>query len=298
MVVVTLRGGLGNQLFQYATGRAVALRTGSELRLDLSDIGNQWGPDITERPLHLNAFDLSADYFKIAGGGHLRTAIYDKLGSILWFVSKDAAVKFVGIYKDDDTCVFDHRVLELPGNIHLDGYWQSEKYFQPYADVLRDEISVQNPPVGKNRDWYEQIESANSLSIHVRRGDYVNLDRVLPPEYYHRALQHITKTTVISDVFVFSDDMQWVREHRHELIPNNPEFDLNYVDCNDGSTAHEDLRLMRACDHHIVANSTFSWWGAWLNEADSKRVIAPDYWIQDDATNLDIVPERWEKVGW
>jgi hypothetical protein len=298
MVVVTLKGGLGNQLFQYSTGRAIALRTGTELQLDLSEIGNYRGPNVTDRPLHLNIFDFPANYVDYTEKNNLQRAIYEKLGSMLWLVSKDAAVKIAGVYKDDQTYKYDQRVNELPGDMHLKGYWQSEEYFKSYDEKIREEVSIPDPPVGKNREWYEQICDTESLSVHVRRGDYVNLDRALPPEYYRKAFRKMVEIAAISDVFVFSDDMKWVREHRQELIPHDAEFDLNYVECNDGSTAHEDLRLMRACDHHIVANSTCSWWGAWLDESDSKRIIAPNYWIRGRTDNLDIVPDRWQKVGW
>jgi len=298
MVVVTLKGGLGNQLFQYSTGRAIALQTGTNLQLDLSEIGKQRGDDVTERSLHLNVFDLPASYFGKSGQSGLQTAVYDKLGSIIWSMSKYASIKIAGIYKDDEALIYDQKVLELPGDIHLKGYWQSEEYFKSYAEKIREEVSIPDPPVGENRDWYKQICDTKSLSVHVRRGDYVNLDRALPPEYYRKALSTIAETDTIFDVFVFSDDMNWVREHRQEFVPSDTSYDLHYITCNDGSTAHEDLRLMRACDHHIVANSTFSWWGAWLDKSDSKRIIAPDYWIRDHTSNLDIVPDRWEKVGW
>ena len=297
MVSVILRGGLGNQLFQYATGRAHALRTGSDLSIYLSRLQHDSGSDVAKRSLQIDAFELPVEY---VGGGPTFSVggwSFERISRIVASIDQSLAVRLFNLYVEDQTLTFDPVVLELPGDITLDGYWQSERYFDEFAETLRHEISVSDPVSGVNRQWYDRISSANSVSVHVRRGDYVSLGWALPPEYYRDALNRIRSDTGATDLFFFSDDMDWVRTHKSALVADN-DYEVHFVECNDGETAHEDLRLMRSCDHHVIANSSFSWWGAWLDDSETKHVVAPDYWVHDSVEQLDIVPDRWTTVGW
>jgi len=207
-------------------------------------------------------------------------------------------MRFFKLYVENRSLTFDPCVTELPGDVTLDGYWQSEQYFDDFTEMLRNEITVHDPVSGENRQWYERISETDSVSVHVRRGDYVSLGWALPPAYYRNALNLIRHKTGATSLYFFSDNMNWVRSHHHKLFPNGGDFNVNYVECNGGETAYEDLRLMRTCDHHIVANSSFSWWGAWLDESEAKQIVAPDYWVHDSVDHLDIVPNRWTTVDW
>ncbi|WP_192812428.1 alpha-1,2-fucosyltransferase [Halorubrum sp. T3] len=202
------------------------------------------------------------------------------------------------MYVEDQSLTFDPNVPNLPGNVTLDGYWQSERYFTEFTETLRREITVRNPVSGENQRWYDLISDTGSVSVHVRRGDYVDLGWALPPSYYRNALNQIQDETDVTDLFFFSDNIDWIRTNQKDLVPDHSDTNVHYVECNDGETAHEDLRLMRACDHHIVANSSFSWWGAWLDNSETKIVIAPDYWVHDPVNHLDIIPDRWDTVSW
>lgn len=298
MVSIIIKGGLGNQLFQYATGRAHSLRTNSDLFVDLCQFNSNLGPDVAKRSLHLDAFEFPVDYIgkdrSHSFGGNISRKISQSLAS----VDQSLATRLFKLYVGDQSLTFDPHIPDLPGNTTLDGYWQSERYFADFTEKLRREITVRNPMSGENRQWYDHITGTNSVSIHVRRGDYVSVGWALPPTYYRNALNLINNERNATNLFFFSDDMDWVRSSREELVPRHSDYDVHYVECNEGKTAHEDLRLMRACEHHVVANSTFSWWGAWLDKSETKRVVAPDYWVRDTVENLDIVPDRWITVGW
>jgi hypothetical protein len=298
MVSIILRGGLGNQLFQYATGRAHSLRTNSSLFVDPSTLDSNHGPDVAKRSLHLEAFDLPVEYVGTETSYSFGRTIRRRIPQVIASVNQLLATRLFKLYVEDKSLTFDPRVPHLSGNVTLDGYWQSERYFAEFTDTLRREITVRNPVSGENQQWYDLISDTGSVSIHVRRGDYVDLGWALPPTYYRNALDRIHCTSDATNLFFFSDDMDWVQDNREELVPDHRDYDVHYVECNDGETAHEDLRLMRACDHHVVANSSFSWWGAWLDDSETKHVVAPDYWVHDSVNNLDIVPNRWYTSSW
>jgi hypothetical protein len=297
MVLVILQGGLGNQLFQYATGRAHSLRTDSDLYIDISRFDRAHGPDVAKRSLYLDAFNLTVKYVKESSICELDRTIVKQISRAVAKVSPQLATRLFNLYVEKRSLKFDPRVTELPGDVMLEGYWQSELYFNDFDETLRHELSVRNPVRGKNRWWYKRIVDTDSVSVHVRRGDYVALEWALPPAYYRNALNFIHRETEATNLFFFSDDMDWVRTHSQELLPDCSNFNVNYVECNDGETAHEDLRLMRTCDHHVVANSSFSWWGAWLDESKTKQIVAPNHWVHDSVDRLDIVPDRWTTVG-
>lgn len=271
MIVSQLVGGLGNQLFQYAAGRCLAEACGAELGLDLSAF--------TTYGLH----DYSLQHFRIIGKA----------------VTPDMPQYPVRVFKEANGFQFDPAFNTLRDGIVLNGYWQSEKYFAAIADTIRDEFQVIHSLTGNNLELAERISSTNSVSIHVRRGDYVSnsySDQILESldlEYYHRSLEELCRVEDDLHCFVFSDDPTWVRTHLRPRIP------ATYVSHNEASANYEDLRLMTLCRHNIIANSTFSWWGAWLNANKGKRVFAPTQWLSANARQLvvkDLIPESWTRV--
>lgn len=302
MTIVRLQGGVGNQLFQYATGRALAQRTDSELYLDTSRLGTNAGAGITTRELQLQKFNLPGTFVDgVPSKIHERLPfdLDTRLEEYLSKISRRAAVRLLGVYVEKHPPhTFDPAVYELPGEIILDGYWQTERYFSTIADQLRSDIQVTDPPSERNQHWKEKIDASMAVSVHVRRGDYVNLGWELPKAYYRHAFDYMARKFNSPELFFFSDDMDWVQDNLDTLLPEGTEKNVQFVTCNDGSTAYEDLRLMRSCDHHIIANSSFSWWGAWLNENPTKTVIAPNYWIRGPVDDTDIIPNQWEIINW
>jgi hypothetical protein len=187
--------------------------------------------------------------------------------------------------------------LDLKGNILLDGYWVSEKYFITIQDKIRNIFSVKTPVNKDNQEMLEKIRSTESVCVHIRRGDYVSNERAnkhhgtCSKGYYEKSAS-IYKDKIKNPVFfVFSDDIEWCKKNIHLSKK------MIYVDNNSLETGYEDLRLMYNCKYFIIANSTFSWWGAWLSSYNEKKVIAPKSWFAKKGLyEKDIVPDDWIRV--
>jgi len=296
MTEIVLRGGLGNQLFQYAAARALSLRSGTETRIITTLLNSDFGEDVSERDLHLHNFDIKAETYGSSALSRAQRLYYRaerKTGAVLGRLAADV----LGVYTEQERFGCDPNFGTIPGNLRLYGYWQSERYFRDHSDLIRAELTLSSDMNDENRRWHDRITDARSLSVHVRRGDYINLGLDLPPEYYRAALTQVSDRG-ISDVFFFSDDIGWVRENADRLVPERMDVAAHFVDCNSEVGPHEDLRLMRACDHHVIANSTFSWWGAWLDESDEALTVSPAYWFDVPTDEIRVIPQRWKTVDW
>jgi len=291
MIISKLTGGLGNQMFQYAVGRHLAIKNNSVLKLDISEFRNY----------KLRNYDLS--WFNIQEN----IATFEDLSHVLfpsdktahkvtkYIKMKIANVQQIQYVKEQDTN-FHPEILTHNDNTYLDGYWQSEKYFSDIEDIIRKEFTVKSKPDPINEFYLGEIRDCESVSVHVRRGDYVSnpttaqVHGFLGLEYYQKALSIILENTDRPHFFVFSDDPEWAEGNIKTDAP------ITYVKYN-GAKNYEDLRLMSACKHHIIANSSFSWWGAWLSPDREKIVIAPRRWFKSDRLNArDLIPESWHKI--
>lgn len=271
-IVSRLQGGLGNQMFQYAAGRAAAWAAGCALVLDTRFLQRP-GPS-TPRTYALDAWQVEAGV--------------DSLPR--WRLKGCRTLR-------EPSGGFDARVLTAvrPGDA-LEGYWQSERYFEGIRATLLQEFQLRQPASAANQAWAERIRAAqNATSLHFRRGDYVTLEAaaqthgVCSIEYYRAALSQLNAEGSTPQVFVFSDEPDWVRAEVDLGLP----FEL--VDSR-ASPAAEDIWLMSLCANHIVANSSFSWWGAWLSTS-AGRTFAPKHWFRDPALpDQDIVPSRWHRL--
>lgn len=283
MITVTLRGGLGNQLFQYAVGRGLAVRRNTGLSFDLSWFGRHLANE-TPRAYALQPYELDVS---LDGARHpsVRPVPKTRLGR---FLARRDALLFKQAGQG-----YDPAVLDAPDGSLLDGYWQSEKYFLNVSARVREELTPADPPAGRNADLLSRIHSQLSVGIHIRRGDYVTNKHAYAfhgmPEvdWYRRAVDLIATRIGGAELFVFSDDPDWSEA---EFRPEHP---TTYVRHN-GHAAHEDLRLLAACSHHILANSSFSWWGAWLGEKPGQLAVAPNPWYRNvPGATGDVVPARW-----
>ena len=185
---------------------------------------------------------------------------------------------------------YDPRFETLTGSVCLYGTWQSYRYFEEAAETVRAEIRLSSEPAGANRSWLDRIRRSNSVCLHVRRGDYLaphpsGIDRLCPVSYYYRAVQHIRGRLENPQIYVFSDDWLWC--HEHLAIEG-----AVLVDANGPEAVVEELRLMAACRHHIIANSSLSWWAAWLPTHQEQVVIAPQPWVQGQLWP-DLLPKEW-----
>ncbi len=294
MIVVRLAGGLGNQMFQYAAGRRLAQHHKVELKLDLSELEN-CPAGCTPRTFQLNTLNISAG---IASPEEIASTFC--LQETLWGLAWSKLRQVVGFPRatmvTERHFHFDPRVLSAPRQSYLVGYWQSEKYFDEVSDALRREFTCREPLSGENRRVAEAIGACNSVSVHVRRGDYVTnpasseTHGVCGMDYYHPCVEELCRTVPEPHLFLFSDEPEWVEAHFATGLPTT------VVGHNGPELAHEDLRLMSLCRHNIIANSSFSWWGAWLNQNHGKIVFAPKKWLRDERHDTsDVVPAAWRK---
>lgn len=277
MIVVRLVGGLGNQLFQYAAGRALALRLGVGLGLDTRFYAGK-----RRGQYALDAFAVRTDPLD----GIALPPSDRALGGIIRRFEKTPFSVF-----REGNATFDPTVPALPDWTYLEGYFQSDRYFADHADTIRRDLAVLPPPTPPNADMAERIAGSCAVSVHVRRGDYVTNRKVaarlgaLDPTYYRHAADYIAER-LDPVFFLFSDDPDWAEA--------NLRFDNPVVVVRQPDPAYEDLRLMAACRHHIIANSSFSWWGAWLNSLSDKIIVAPRMWFRDPAIDTStIVPSGW-----
>jgi len=187
-------------------------------------------------------------------------------------------------------------IKSAPSSCYLKGYWQSERYFSAVADAIRTDFTFRLPMSEENSRLAEAIGAVNAVSLHVRRGDYLSNPHTLSVhgvcsiEYYVRAIRYIVDRVSDPVFFVFSDDLDWVKT---ALRINYP---CHFVDHNRGRESYNDMRLMSLCSHHVLANSSFSWWGAWLNPSESKIVVAPSQWFAKPVDVTDLLPEGWVRL--
>jgi len=299
MPTVVLHGGLGNQLFQYAVGRTLSLKTGSTLYLNVSKLSEPTKSGVTRRNYQLSNYNICGEIQTESIDKDFLVRLRSKTFDVLRIFNRYQASLVSRFHTEERPHVFYPYVLNIYGSSILFGYYQSEKYFSDVKRDIRQELRVLDEPSGENRTWKTTIEETNSASVHVRRGDYLHQGWALPPSYYRSAIAELNSSENDLTLFFFSDDLPWLRKHLRTLLPTGfSSHNVHIVDCNTGEEAHEDLRLMRSCRHNVIANSTFSWWGAWLNQYSEKEVIAPSYWLRDWVKDLDIIPERWTTIDW
>ena len=278
MIIAKLKGGLGNQLFQYSVGRAVALHHKLPLKLDITVFDTYK----LHNGYRLDQFAIQADIateneiINLKGGHNVLSSALRKAG----------LYKRKSFFKEKRSSYFDARVFKN-NFVYLDGYWQNELYFSNIREVLLRELSPINSMNDLGCDYLEPINKCNSVSLHVRRGDYLNLKNinVLDVDYYMKAVEYIRKSIEKPTFFIFSDDLDWCKKSLGFLDG------CIYVDRT--QTEIDDLKLMSFCRHNITANSSFSWWGAWLNQNPNKIIIAPKGWLLNDTGSNNIIPSDW-----
>lgn len=258
MIITKIQGGLGNQMFQYAYGKHLATKYKKKLYCDINFYQYQSLRNFSLQDFENIDLDTSVDNIKVD----------------------------FPIYKIDDN--FNYKEIPEPNNggYYLDGYWQSEKYFKESEFIIREDFKPNEETLSKL--LRTPFIDSNTISLHIRRTDYVTSNGyhpVQPIEYYQNAVEKIGEYDYI---FVFSDDIHWCKEN------------LNFKNMIfiDGFTDIEDLHLMSMCKNNIIANSSFSWWGAWLNSNPNKIVIAPNKWFGDRANlnESDIIPINWIRL--
>lgn len=281
MIIMKIAGGLGNQLFQYAVGRSVSNHHQVPLKLDINSYENY--------KLH-NGYRLGQ--FNIKSEIATEDEIYELKGSNSPFyriAKRVGFVKNMAYYAEKERTIYDPDVFKNNSR-YLDGYWQNEQYFAAIRADLLKELTPKEALSLEAQEFQIKMQSFqknNAVSIHVRRGDYLNHPEigVLDIEYYKQAVAYIKSKVESPMFFIFSDDLDWCKD--------NFRFIDSPILVEDSKTEIDDLILMSKCKHNIVANSSFSWWAAWLNSSLDKIIISPKNWMRVNPKNHKWVPDKW-----
>jgi hypothetical protein len=287
-VIARVEGGLGNQLFQYAAARSLADRLECDLLLDLRGLVENG-----DRPFQLDLYRIRASVAnsqQLQGLPDWRSSRWGRIRANLSQFAP-AFLSFPVFWPR--SFAFDRRFEQISHPVYLVGYWQSEKYFAWNRPRLLQDIQLL-APLPANTPLLEEIRSTRSVALHIRRGDYVSntaaaqFHGLCDMDYYRAAINALKARFPDIHVFVFSDEPAWARANLVLDVPTR------YVDANPPDQGHIDLELMRQCRHHVIANSSFSWWGAWLCESHDQMVYAPKRWFADpDTDTTDVIPVRW-----
>ena len=284
MIIVELTGGLGNQLFQYAAGRRLSLTLGVPLKLDISGYKRH-----SQRAYELDRFCIEAGIataWEVARwrGPRLLTRITQPLGLLPRLVMKKSFA-------------FDQDILLLQDDRYLEGYWQSYRYFTDVAPEIRREVAVRAPPSDADQKLLDRMARCEAVCLHVRRGDYASnpatqqYHGLCNPDYYRTAVEGLAAQLRAPELFVFSDDMPWVKQHCRFELPTT------HVEHHGADSAPLELRLMAGCRHFVIANSSLSWWAAWLSANENPIVYAPRRWFADPSINTsELTPPAWHRI--
>jgi len=289
MIVVRLNGGLGNQMFQFAAAFALSRRLGVECRADLSSF---------QRGIRRYELDCFTGPPGIAGDKDIPLSSRLTRFRVPSVLARNlgAALDRMKIFHQESSAafIFNPKVCELSDNTYLDGYFQSEKYFSHIEREIRRIYMFRNSSDVTNEKMLDEIRATQAVSVHVRRGDYISnattnrYHGTCSVEYYSKACRMLAERASDLRFFIFSDDSSWAEENI------KPPARTVYVGHNKSAADYEDMRLMSNCRHHVIANSSFSWWAAWLNPSPEKIVIAPKRWVADtNVPTSDVLPDKW-----
>ncbi len=296
MITVRLSGGMGNQMFQYAHGRALSLKHNVPLKLDVTFLNhrvkmpNFLRPNFSFRNFDLDVFNIQAEIAKPCDIPFWNRPIL--FGPIMLII--DAILRKLAFLPGwEKQYSFNKEALRFGPNTYLEGFWQSEKYFLNIAQTIRQDFTLKEPLSLATQTLFNDIKSTESLCVHLRRthgggkfhGEY-NMD------YYESGIKYIERKKKIGKIFVFSDDVDWCEKN---IKFNYPTVFIRREYA--GLKNEGDLFLMSACKYFIVPNSTFSWWGAWLSNNPDKIVVAPKQWFMDPSMDTsDLIPKEWIRI--
>ncbi len=291
MIIIKLLGGLGNQMFQYAVAKVIADKHKTDLKFDLR--GLFAGEDLRTN-YELDVFDIPQkqavhkEYFP-----YYRKTLFKS--KVLWELIK--RYKGIVMYKELDFTYNPNLVLKSTSNMLLRGLFQSEKYFINNRNIILKEFEFKQSLKNENFTISEEFKTCNSVAVHIRRGEFEsdkkinNMIGTISLNYYKEAINYIKQNVKNPVFYIFSDSPNWVKEN-FDILKN-----AVHIDWNIGKLSYIDMQLMSLCKHNIIANSTFSWWAAWLNKHQNKIVIAPAKWFSGlDYNTQDLIPNTWIKL--
>ena len=288
MVITKIKAGLGNQLFQYATGRSLARQLGTKLILDTSE----YSP-LSFRQYKLNHFGISQPILGPCARSAIRKLRRRWLAPIRLLTHNRGIIRIL----EDKGRGFDETIFCQGNILYLDGYWQSERYFAGLRETLLAELTLPAPTRPEAGRMWARMNEEISVCVHIRRGDYISTKdgqthwATCGLDYYAAAMAYLGQRVACAKFYFFSDDPDWVQANFA------PAASRVIVSGQVTGSDIEDFCLMMNCRHFIIANSTFSWWAAWLGKGPDKIVIAPRHWYRSEKfTDKDLIPDRWVRL--
>jgi hypothetical protein len=283
MTIVKLIGGMGNQMFQYGFGKYLEKIKKNKVFYDNERFEDK--EIISRRTYQLGCFKIKGRFV------NKMTSYFFKMINEI----NERKILSLPIYIKENGVGTDSRINNC---VYLDGYWQNYSYIKVIEKYLKEDFIFIQKTSKRNNDFIDTNINVNTVSLHIRRGDYISDESVnkligtCSLSYYKKAVAYILKKINKPKFIIFSDDINWCK--RNLVIEN-----AKYIDWNKGNNSWQDMYLMSKCKHNIIANSSFSWWGAWLNNNPQKIVIAPKRWFKDkeaqkNAANL--IPSAWLKL--
>jgi hypothetical protein len=293
MIIVKLMGGLGNQMFEYAAGRALALKFDTPLKCDTTFLLDRTIKNIVFRDFDLDIFPNIS--FPTASAEEIHSLTTSKKS----FIHKIAAkISKSTTYFKEQSFAYDKTFESLGSNTYLDGYWQSEKYFKPVEAEIRNDFSFSAFQIASNEELKKHILSCNSVCLNVRRGDFVNHEGSSSHhgftglDYYNKGFEVIRSKINDPHYYIFSDDIEWCRAN---ITPGTETTFVGHEVA--GKKFADYLQLMTNCKHFLIPNSSFAWWAAWLNTHEQKVVITPKKWFNDPSIKTnDLIPSDWIRI--
>ena len=293
MIYSKITGGLGNQMFQYAAARAVSLKLDTPLLLDTRNYSTYKLHQGFELPFVFNiAAELACEHDLEKYLRCEKYKLFRKLLSCVGLKSQKTS-KFM----PEPYFQYWNEIENVEICCYLSGYWQSEKYFSSFKNQIRRDFEFRQPISDLNAAISDEILSVNAVSVHIRRGDYITNPRansvhgVCSINYYDQAISFMVQKLTNPKFFIFSDDPLWVKNNL------KTDFTCKFIAHNHVVESYNDMRLMSLCKHHIIANSSFSWWGAWLNPEPEKLIVAPQNWFSDPNIDTnDLIPNDWKRL--
>ena len=297
MIVVRLNGGLGNQLFQYAAGYALALRNQELLMLDITGFLSH-NPNLKQSYRSLDILDYEIEFSESISGSRLMGIRYPWgiFSRVSDFIQKRIFKRYYVDWHPD--------ILLKNGQVYLDGYYQSELYFSGFRDEISKQFQLKKTFLDGVKNIVEMIQASNnSISIHVRRGDYITNPRankihnVCTKNYFYRSLDYLSSRLDDFRIFIFSDDIDWVKTEM--TLPESTVYVSDLLQLSgERLRSSQEMYLMSLCQYNVISNSSFSWWGAYLNRFNEKIVLAPSVWSKSKViSHKNILPAEWIQIS-
>lgn len=268
MIIINLTGGLGNQMFQYSFGRYLAIKNNTELKYHFTNALLN-----TKREFELDVFNIKAD--KVTRLDLKKVGVSNNLflNRVFYLLDEKFHLSFNKKTITENKNIDFIKNKKIDHDVYLQGFWQNDSFLNEIENVIRGDFSFLPPLDENNNNILNIIKSVNSVSVHVRRGDYLTNKAntakygFIGIDYYVNAIKNIEQSVKNPVFFIFSDDMEWCKNNLNFI---NEKY---FVDWNIGKDSYKDMQLMSLCKHNIIANSTFSWWGSWLNNNKKKIII-------------------------